>query len=238
MGPRIALTGSCNHRNMLIIMTVMNMTLTIMTTSTDLAMDAGMPRRGMPKLDVPTKVKRDAKAPPDRYLPELFQLAPGGIPIRRAPAALARRFQQICVAMIAEALVGEDVVQLEYAVLQFLDDVPGIDQRRLAEALGIDRNNTGVLVDGLEKKGLLDRRVNGEDRRARQLSVTAKGRKVLDRVRPKSRVTSERILKPLARAEQDQFIEFMVRLIEGNRSYARPGAGRRKRGPVQQEPSK
>src|SRR3954468_11617135 len=152
MGPRIALTGSCNHRNMLIIMTVISMTLTIMTIPTDLPIDAGMPRQGMPKPDVPTKLKRDAKAPPDRYLPELFQLAPGGIPIRRAPAALARRFQQICVAMIAEALAGEDVVQLEYAVLQFVDDVPGIDQRRLAEALGIDRNNTGVLVEGLEKK--------------------------------------------------------------------------------------
>jgi DNA-binding MarR family transcriptional regulator len=182
---------------------------------------------------MPANVKRRAKAPAARYLPELFQLAPGGIPVRRAPAALARRFQQICVAMIAEALDGEDVVQLEYAALQFLDDLPGIDQRRLAEAIGIDRNNTGVLVEGLEQKGFLDRRVNGEDRRARQLSLTAKGRKVLDRVRPKTRATSERILKPLAGAEQEKFIDFMVRLIEGNRGYARPGAGRRKRGSLQ-----
>ncbi len=183
---------------------------------------------------MPTDARHNTTSPTSRYLPELFQLAPGGIPIRRAPAALARRFQQICVAMIAEALVGEGIVQLEYAVLQFLDDLPGIDQRRLAEALGIDRHNTGVVVEGLEKKGFLDRRVNGEDRRARQLSLTAKGRKVLDRVRPKTRRTSKRILKPLARAEQEQFIDFMVRLIEGNRNYARPGAGRRKRGSLQQ----
>ena len=183
--------------------------------------------------------KRDAKAVPTaRYLPEMFQLAPGGIPVRRAPGALARSFQQVCVAMIAEALAGEDVVQLEFAVLMFLDDLPGIDQRRLSEALGIDRNNTGVLVELLEKKGFLDRRINGADRRARQLSLTAKGRKVLDRVRPKVRATTERILKPLARPEQAQFIDFMVRLIEGNRSYARPGAGRRKRGSLQQVPSK
>jgi DNA-binding MarR family transcriptional regulator len=182
---------------------------------------------------MPMNAKLD-KATAPRYLPELFQLAPGGIPVRRAPAALARRFQQICVAMIAEALAEEAVTQLEYAVLQFLDDIPGIDQRRLAEALGIDRNNTGVLVEGLEQKGFLDRRVNGEDRRARQLSLTANGRRTLDRVRPKTRTTSKRILKPLARAEQAQFIEFMVRLIEGNRDYARPGGGRRKRGSLQQ----
>jgi DNA-binding MarR family transcriptional regulator len=187
---------------------------------------------------MPANGKHATKAAPVRYLPEMFQLAPGGIPIRRVPAALARRFQQVCIAMIAEALGGEDIVQLEYAVLMFLDDLPGIDQRRLAEALGIDRNNTGVLVEGLERKGFLDRRINGEDRRARQLSLTAKGRKVLDRVRPKIRATSERILKPLARAEQAQFIDFMVRLIEGNRRYARPGAGRRKRGSLQQVPGK
>ena len=178
------------------------------------------------------------KAPAVRYLPEMFQLAAGGIPVRRVPGALARRFQQICVAMIAEALAGEEVTQLEYAVLMFLDDLPGIDQRRLAEALGVDRNNTGVLVEGLEKKGLVDRRVNGEDRRARQLSLTGSGRKILRRVRPMVRATSERILHPLARAEQKQFIDFMVRLIEGNRSYARPGAGRRKRGSLSEVSSK
>lgn len=179
---------------------------------------------------------RDA-APAGRYLPELFQLAPGGVPIRRAPAALARRFQQICVAMIAEALAGEPVTQLEFAMLTFLDDVPGIDQRRLAEALGIDRHNTGVLAEELETKGFIDRRVNGKDRRARQLFLTSKGRKVLERVRPKVRATGERILKPLDRMEQAQFIDFMVRLIEGHREYARPGAGRRKRGSLQQVPS-
>jgi DNA-binding MarR family transcriptional regulator len=186
---------------------------------------------------MPANLKRQ-KTPGVRYLPDMFQLAAGGIPVRRAPGALARPFQQICVAMIAEALAGEEVTQLEYAVLMFLDDLPGIDQRRLAEALGVDRNNTGVLVEGLEKKGLVDRRVNGEDRRARQLSLTAKGRKVLRRVRPKVRATSERILRPLASAEQKQFIDFMVRLIEGNRSYARPGAGRRKRGSLLEVSSK
>src|SRR4051812_29313679 len=137
-----------------------------------------------------------AKAPAARYQPELFQLAPGGIPVRRAPAALARRFQQICVAMIAEALAEEAVTQLEYAVLQFLDDVPGIDQRRLAEALGIDRNNTGVLVEALEKKGFVDRRGNGEGRRAPPLSPTPKKRKNIDPARPQARATSESNLQP------------------------------------------
>jgi len=37
-------------------------------------------------------LKQQAKAPAARYLPEMFQLAAGGIPVRRVPGALARRF--------------------------------------------------------------------------------------------------------------------------------------------------
>lgn len=168
-----------------------------------------------------------------RYRPEIFQLTPDGIPIRRQPAPLARRFQQISVAMIAEAFAAEELVQIEFAALTFLDDVPDIDQRRLAESLGIDRNNAGQIVERFEKQGLLNRRINGDDRRARQLSLTAKGRRILDRMRPKARAANERILSPLAPAEREVFIDLLVRIIEGNSSYARPGAGRRKRGSLQ-----
>ncbi|MFL6975433.1 MAG: hypothetical protein ACJ8F2_26265 [Xanthobacteraceae bacterium] len=39
--------------------------------------------------------------------------------------------------MIAEALAGEEVVQLEYGTLLCLEIEPGVDQRRLAEAMGL-----------------------------------------------------------------------------------------------------
>jgi DNA-binding MarR family transcriptional regulator len=180
----------------------------------------------------PTKL-RDEAAGFVRYRPDVFQLTPDGIPIRRLPAPLARRFQQICAAVIAEAFAGEEVVQIEYASLFFLADVPGIDQARLAEALGIDRNNAGQVVERLEAKGLLKRQVNDDDRRARQLYLTAKGRKIIDRIRPTARAANDRILSPLSPEERATFIDLLVRVIEGNASYARPGAGRRKRGSLQ-----
>src|SRR4051812_12280197 len=85
-------------------------------------------------------------------------------PLRRAPAALARRFQQICASMIGAALRERGLTQLQYASLVYLNDEPGIDQRRLADALGIDRNNTSVTIDQLSAMKLVDRRVNGADR--------------------------------------------------------------------------
>jgi DNA-binding MarR family transcriptional regulator len=157
-------------------------------------------------------------------------LAPDGVPIRPVPAPLARRFQQICTSIVATALEGSEVVQLEFAVLVLLDDVPGIDQRTLAEAMGIDRNNVSLNIDQLEKKGLVERRINGADRRARELYLTTKGKDLRRRVQPKIRAANERILAPLKATEQKLFISMLIRLVEGNRMHARPGAGRRKRG--------
>jgi DNA-binding MarR family transcriptional regulator len=157
-----------------------------------------------------------------------FLLADDGIPIRKVAAPLARRFQQVCASIIAEALDGTSIVQLEYAALIFIEDVPGIDQRRLAEAMGVDRNNASLLLEQLETKGLVLRRINGTDRRARELFLTRKGKALCHRVRPTLRAANERILAPLAPPEREVFLDMLVRVVVGNRVHARPGAGRRK----------
>jgi DNA-binding MarR family transcriptional regulator len=157
-----------------------------------------------------------------------FLLADDGIPIWKVAAPLARRFQQVCASIVAEALDGSGIVQLEFAALRFIDDVPGIDQRRLAEAMGVDRNNASLLLEQLELKGLVLRRINGTDRRARELFLTRKGKALCHRVRPAIRAANERILAPLTPAEREVFLEMLVRVVVGNRVHARPGAGRRK----------
>jgi DNA-binding MarR family transcriptional regulator len=152
-----------------------------------------------------------------------------GIPIRRITAPLVRRLQQICVAMISEALAGSDLVQLEYAVLAFIDDVPGIHQHTLSEAMGIDRNNVSVIVDRLEQRGLVTRSPGAEDRRARQLFLTSRGKALWRRYRLNVRAANERILSVLKPAERKLFVDMLVRLVQAHQVHARPGAGRRKR---------
>jgi DNA-binding MarR family transcriptional regulator len=151
---------------------------------------------------------------------------------------LARRFQQICAAMIAEALFGEELVQLEYGSLIALEIEPGVDQRRLAEAMGIDPSNASLIVDRLHSMGLVERRIRGADRRARELYLTSKGKAVWRRLRAKTSAANQRVLAPLAPAERELFLDLLIRVIEGNRAHARPGAGRRKRGSLQSAPDK
>jgi DNA-binding MarR family transcriptional regulator len=154
----------------------------------------------------------------------------GGAPIRRVPIALARRFVQICLAVAAETLEGENLTPLQFAVLANLNDESDVDQISLAARLGVDRNSASVLVEQLEKRGLIDRRVNGADRRARLLRLTRIGNDLHERLRPAMRAGQRRILAPLAPNERERFLDQLVQIIKANESYARPGAARRKRG--------
>jgi DNA-binding MarR family transcriptional regulator len=154
-----------------------------------------------------------------------------GVPIKRIVTPLARRLFQISAAVVAEAVAEADLTPLQYAVLSYLADEPDIDQNGLASRLGVDRNNASLLVEQMETKGLVHRRVNGVDRRARLLRLTASGARLRERLRPKAHIAQARLLAPLTPAEREIFLELLVRLIDANEAYARPGAGRRKRRP-------
>ena len=135
--------------------------------------------------------------------------------------------------MVAESIAETGLTPLQWGVLAYLSRItgePGIDQNNLAARLGVDRNNASLLVEGLVAQGLVERTVNGADRRALQLQLTATGEKLFARLRPKNRAANERILAPLTLKERALFIEFLVKVIEANWAHARPGAGRRKRG--------
>jgi DNA-binding MarR family transcriptional regulator len=182
-----------------------------------------------------------AKESPQRFTSarsrKLVTFEDGAAPVHRVPAALARRFDQICVSTLAQALAGEDLTPLEFAVLRYVDEEPGIDQSELCERLAIDRNSTSLLVNRLEANGLLTRRVNGDDRRARLLKLTSGGKRLHDHVRPKTFAGWQRMLSVLKPAERELLLDLLVRLIEGNWTLARPGAGRRQRRPTKSRSS-
>jgi len=152
------------------------------------------------------------------------------------PYPLIRRLEQIFAWAVADMLPGEITeTPAQYAAVAVLADFPGIDQRKLAALMGLDRTNVGQLIDQLEAKGLVERRINGADRRARELHLTSEGQAVRRRLRPKIVAAQARVLAPLAPAEQDMLIDLLIRVIRANEADARPGAGRRK--PSARQPS-
>jgi DNA-binding MarR family transcriptional regulator len=187
---------------------------------------------------IPRDQKNTSQVQGDRH--SIVDFGPEVPPVRRVAGALARRFNQICVTMVADLLVIADLTPLQFGVLAHLnerDGRPGIDQNNLAARIGVERSHASLLVDGLEKVGLVERQVNGNDRRGRILRLTPKGETLYDQLHVNVFATHDRVLEPLTARERELFIEMLLRIIKHNAAYARPGAGRRKRGSLQTAPS-
>jgi DNA-binding MarR family transcriptional regulator len=150
------------------------------------------------------------------------------LPSHRVPAHLARRFHQICLGVTAEILAPEDLTPLLWGVMAAVQEAPGSGQKQAADRMGVDAVNFGQMIDVLEGKGLVERKLDPEDRRARKLYVTARGTDLRRRLRPMLLSAQERLLAPLSKAERAALLDMLVRVIEANDSYARPGNGRRK----------
>lgn len=70
----------------------------------------------------------------------------------------------------------------------------GVRQRELAEALGIQGPSLVRLLDTLERRGLIERREEEDDRRARGIYLTHSGRKLQRRILRISDSIQERVL--------------------------------------------
>ena len=175
-------------------------------------------------------MSRKRRAVEEAGLPGTLQtIMLGPVPIVRAPSSLARRFQQICAAAMAQCLGGEDLTPLQYAAFPFLREDPGLDQIGLAARIGVDRTNVGLLIDYLEARGFVERRIDSNDRRARRLYLTSRGIRFHDRIRPLATEVQQQILACLTAAEKETLFALLVRVIQANEKLAHPGLSRRKR---------
>lgn len=128
------------------------------------------------------------------------------------PGYLVRRALQHHNTIFAEETQGRDITAPQFGALRALFELPGIDQATLAEVISLDRATVGGLVDRLEAKGLVQRIVDPDDRRARRLYLTPRGRVLLKQLRPKLVRVTERMLEPLEPHERDLLLDLLERI--------------------------
>jgi DNA-binding MarR family transcriptional regulator len=101
---------------------------------------------------------------------------------------------------------GFDLTSVQFAALDAIARQPGIDQASLAATISFDRATIGGVIDRLEHKGLVQRVVSAQDRRARQLHLTPAGEQLLSASRPVVEGLQADILAPLSPAERTAFV--------------------------------
>lgn len=101
---------------------------------------------------------------------------------------------------------GFDLTSVQFAALDGIAEQPGIDQSSLAATISFDRATIGGVIDRLEQKGLVQRVVSAQDRRARRLHLTSEGEQLLVASRPVVEALQADILAALSPAERAVFL--------------------------------
>jgi DNA-binding MarR family transcriptional regulator len=85
-------------------------------------------------------------------------------------------------------------------------------QLALAQQLGVDRTVMTYLLDDLERAGLVERRPDPADRRARRVITTSRGSDVLAELTERLRQAEEHLLGPLEEQDRAAFRTLLQRL--------------------------
>jgi DNA-binding MarR family transcriptional regulator len=139
------------------------------------------------------------------------------------PGHLARRFQQIAVAIFHAEVeaAGHDLTPVQYAALSTVATHPGLDQATLAGLIAYDRTTITGVVDRLAQKNLLVRQANSRDRRARVLQITDQGRRILREIEPAVEAAQRIMLRGLTTDEAEQFMRVLRKAIAAGNALSR-----------------
>lgn len=126
------------------------------------------------------------------------------IKLRRAVNALSLRE--------SEAMRGAGLTESQFGVLEALLHLGPLCQRELAEKVLKSAGNMTTVVDNLERRGLVERRRDGSDRRVVTVHLTARGEEVVREVFPRVVGSLVGAFSALTARDQDQLAALCLRL--------------------------
>ena len=127
-----------------------------------------------------------------------------GYHLRRAYGAMATDF--------TAAMEGTGLRQVLFAILAVVAKNPGTNQGMVGKVLGIKRANMVSLINELVDRGLLDRIVDRQDRRAFSLTVTPAGDALLCEGLARIAVHEDRMLAGFTGDERELLIRLLKRI--------------------------
>jgi DNA-binding MarR family transcriptional regulator len=134
-----------------------------------------------------------------------------GFVLHDVARALRKRFEQ----RAREARL--ELTRAQWSVLAHLARQEGINQAALAQILEIEPITLVRLLDRLQAAGLVERRPDPSDRRARVLFLMPAARPLLDRIWALAAVVREEAMAGLSEPQREQLIELLLK-IKGNLS--------------------
>ncbi len=147
--------------------------------------------------------KTEARSKPSLHyglLPDLI-----GYQLRMAQIALFRDF--------AQGPGGEDVTPGLFGVLVIIEANPDLKQSELARATHLDRSTVVTVIDNLERRGLVERRIALHDRRSNAIRLTEAGGAMLKKLKRQVAAHEKRLMQNFSAEERETFIRLLQKVF-------------------------
>jgi DNA-binding MarR family transcriptional regulator len=132
-----------------------------------------------------------------------------GYQLRLAQIAMFRDF--------AHGLGEEDMTPGLFGVLVIIEANPDLKQSELAHATHLDRSTVVTVIDNLEKRGLVERRVALHDRRSNAIRLTAAGTALLRKLKRQVSLHEKRLAENFSADERASFIALLQKVFPQHR---------------------
>jgi DNA-binding MarR family transcriptional regulator len=125
----------------------------------------------------------------------------------------------------AERLKVLSLAPSDAGILRLLRRTAGVSQQELGTRLGIHPSRLVAILDNLEKRGMVERRANPDDRRLYSLHLAKGGEEVLGRIGRIAREHQQALLAALNAGERETLANLLQRIADqqGLRRGIHPG---------------
>ena len=117
-------------------------------------------------------------------------------------------------ALFYARVASYDLTGQMFQALQVLDEHPDSTMREFSEKMFCDASNATGLVDRLEKRGLVERRISANDRRAKVVRVTPAGARLFKKVDDAVWIEAPPAIAKLSATDQRTLREIIDRALQ------------------------
>lgn len=137
------------------------------------------------------------------------------------PSLLIRRLHQIQQSLFCAEADKFDITLAQMNVLSAIARQAGRDQSSIAEEIGTDKATLASVLTRLETASLVRRTISKLDQRQKLLYLTAKGKRLVERMQEPLLRANARTLEPLAPPQRAEFLSLLSVLVNGGNENAR-----------------
>ncbi|WP_340377558.1 MarR family transcriptional regulator [Streptomyces sp. SS7] len=137
--------------------------------------------------------------------------------LRAIPSRLLAGAAAVGDRLVGERLAAEGAHKWHFAVLVALAEGGAASQAELSRRTGIYRSDMVAVLNALADAACVSREPDPADRRRNVITLTAAGRRRLERLDRLIAEAQRELLAPLAPAEQDELVRLLTLLTEGHR---------------------